>query len=140
MAKALQNEKNLSTQVNELNRASASEQKNVLPPKQKQAIASECEQRRKAFVEASKNLQPLVDKTKKQYSELSQDSTVKNALNVLRGSTKAQVALGPTPEFTKMIKQWEESVKACSAVSSTSQSKKNSKLESKAKNTSKKKI
>lgn len=76
--------------------------KNLVSPAQKQAVWNEFVDQRAAFLEADKQLRPIVDKAAKEYARLKIDPDVKDALRTIR-RTNATLALGPSKDLTIVI-------------------------------------
>jgi hypothetical protein len=61
--------------------------------------------RRDAFVRAKGEMWPMVDETLKQYEQLNQNDSVKNALRAYNQGVKAHLKLGPSDKLKKGAQQ-----------------------------------
>jgi len=77
--------------------------KNLVAPAQKVAAWSEFMKFRTDFLEANRQLRPLVDQAVNEYRNLKKDSTVKDALQTISKRTNTVVSLGPSKNLTTTI-------------------------------------
>ena len=77
--------------------------KNLVAPAQKQAVWNEFMKRRADFLEANKQLRPIVDKALGEYMALKKDAAVKDALQVMTKRTNSPVLLGPSKDLSTAI-------------------------------------
>ncbi|MHC5537967.1 retropepsin-like aspartic protease family protein [Singulisphaera rosea] len=82
-------------------------------PKFKDNLNANAAQSREQFVQAVIDLRQLIDETQKQYTELSEDETVKESLAALNKKGKTKYSLGPSKAFlanVKLVEKVEASV------------------------------
>jgi hypothetical protein len=77
----------------------------LVGPAQKAKAERDFKERRDAFVNAKGEMWPTVDETMKQYEQLGQNDSVKNAVRAYNQAVKAHLRLGPSDKFTKAAKQ-----------------------------------
>ena len=70
--------------------------KNLVPPARKQAVWNEFLVHRAEFLEANKQLRPIVDKANAEYVVLKRDPAVKDALQTLSKRSNSPIKLGPS--------------------------------------------
>ena len=97
----LDTERQLRIQYNELRREVNLRYRRLVSDSERERLQGEFLKQREEFLTKSKELRELADKIKTEYSELSQDESVKKALAALKLSTKARISLGPSPEYRK---------------------------------------
>jgi hypothetical protein len=76
--------------------------KNLVPPARKQAVWNEFMKLRAEFLEANKQLRPIVDKANAEYLALEKVPAVKDALQTLSERSNSRLRLGPS----KNAKTW----------------------------------
>ncbi len=69
----------------------------------KQAVWNEFLMRRGEFLEANKQLRPIVDKAVKEYAALEDDPAVKDALQTIAKRSNSPASLGPSKDLTNAI-------------------------------------
>ena len=74
-------------------------------PRLKQDIDNQVAQQRGHYMEAILAIRELVDSTTGRYAELSNDETVKGALDALNSKSKTPLKLGPSRGFNDSVKQ-----------------------------------
>ena len=77
--------------------------KNLVKPAQKQAVWDEFMRRRADFLEANKQLSPIVAKALQEYAVLKKDAAIKDALQIISKRTNSPVSLGPSKDLTTAI-------------------------------------
>jgi hypothetical protein len=77
--------------------------KNLVGPARKRAAWDEFMKCRADFLEANKQLAPVVAEVVKQYAELKKDPAVKDALQIIAKRSNSPVALGPSKDLTTAI-------------------------------------
>ncbi len=77
----------------------------LVGPAEKSKAERDFKGRRDAFVKAKGEMWPMVDETMKQYDQLKENDSVKNALRAYNQEVKAHLKLGPSDKFTKSAKQ-----------------------------------
>ena len=97
----LDTERQLRIQYNELRREVNLRYRRLVSDSERERLQGEFLKQREEFLTKSKELRELADKIKTEYSELSQDESVKKALAALKLSTKARISLGPSPKYRK---------------------------------------
>jgi hypothetical protein len=100
----LQNEQRVTRiYLNEVNGNLQIARKNLVGPARKQAVWDEFMKRRGEFLEANKQLRPIVDTALKEYAALKKDAAVKDALQVITKRTNSPVSLGPSKDLSTAI-------------------------------------
>jgi hypothetical protein len=89
--------------LNEVNGNLQIARKNLVGPARKQAVWDEFMKRRADFLEANKQLSPIVAKAVKEYAALKKDAAVKDALQVIAKRKNSPVSLGPSKDLTTAI-------------------------------------
>jgi hypothetical protein len=74
-------------------------------PAAKEKTEQDFLERRDAFVKAKNQMWPMVDDTLKQYAQLDQNDSVKNALRAYNQEVKAHLRLGPSDVLKKSAQQ-----------------------------------
>jgi len=92
-------------QLNEISDQLSLLQVTTADPRQKQDIDNQVAQSRGRYIQVILDLRALVDSTSRQYTELAQDDTVKNAMEALKSKTKSPLKLGPSRGFDESVKQ-----------------------------------
>jgi hypothetical protein len=77
----------------------------LVGPAEKARAERDFKERRDAFVKAKSDMWPMVDETMKQYDQLKENDSVKNALRAYNQEVKAHLKVGPSDKFTKGAKQ-----------------------------------
>lgn len=77
--------------------------KRLLSPLQVRELHAEFEARKKEFVQARTEMQPLADKVLKDYAELEADPEVRYALNAFGTAKKFKAQLGPSPALKRSV-------------------------------------
>jgi len=107
----------LRTQVNAYDRGIALGRKLLPAPGQKDKVARLVEEQRAEFLRAVDEIRPLFDAVLKRYEQIEGDPKFKKALESVRQETHAQVQLGPSPEFTRGLKDLNSAEKAARGAS-----------------------
>jgi hypothetical protein len=97
----LEAERLLRYQYNELRREVNLRYRRLVPDSEKERLRGAFLKQREEFLEKSAELRTQAGKIQDEYRALAQDEAVKKALDALKLSTKARLALGPSPEFKK---------------------------------------
>jgi hypothetical protein len=77
----------------------------LVGPAEKARAERDFKERRDAFVKAKGEMWPTVDETLKQYEQLNQNDSVKNALRAYNQEVKAHLKLGPSDKMKKSAQQ-----------------------------------
>ncbi|MHC5540854.1 hypothetical protein ACYOEI_21745 [Singulisphaera rosea] len=77
--------------------------KRRLSAQQVEKLNTDFEKHKVAFVREREEMQPVVDNTMSEYSELNADTAVRNALNAFGTMNKFKAKLGPSPAMVKSV-------------------------------------
>lgn len=107
----------LRTQVNACDRGLDVGRKLLPAPGQKDKVARLVEEQRAEFLRAADEIRPQFDAVLKRYEQIDADPKFKKALESVRQETHAQFQLGPSPEFTRGLKDLNSAVNAARGAS-----------------------